>query len=125
MVKADQKAKMITSLTNLPEPKGKVIFRVISSKNKLIWVGLQLQERLHLPSTKREADCISYKIFGGKGLFEDSVQSGINMPMINNLEGVSIEVNQTSGRISWSKMSIEGKETSIADRALPLSFRNR
>jgi hypothetical protein len=83
--KGDEKSKMVTSLSNIGEPKGKVIFRLINSKKNLIWVGLQLQERLHLPPTKRDPNCISYKLTGGKQLFENRVQSGLGLPLIHNL----------------------------------------
>ena len=85
LVKGDQKSKMVTSLSNIGEPKGKVIFRLINSKKNLIWVGLQLQEKLHLLSTKRDPNCISYKLTGGKQLFENGVQSGLGLPLIHNL----------------------------------------
>jgi hypothetical protein len=69
--KSSQQARQFCSLACLPRPRAKVTLKLHRTANGNIWVGVILFDRIKKDSTKRDKGALSYKIFGGKNLYEN------------------------------------------------------
>ena len=71
------------------------------SKRKDIYFGVFKENRRKEKFTCQHKESISYKISGGKMLFEDGVQTGEKIPELNEGQTLNLSIDNSNQEVTW------------------------
>jgi len=104
----------------LCQPVGLVNFRLIEGREGNIYVGVLLFSRINEKSTCRHVGAISYKLRGGRELFENGERASEVVEQVRKGDVLSLLVEANQARVRWYRNG-----QFILQRPIPVEMRGR